>query len=43
MFSQIQASTNEEDENGKVQVALGPLTITPAGFTVPANAFGKKL
>jgi hypothetical protein len=43
MFSQIQASTNEEDENGKVQVALGPLTMTPAGFTVPANAFGKKL
>ena len=43
MFSQLKASSNEENENGKVQVALGPLTITPAGFTVPASAFGKKL
>ncbi len=33
MFSQLKASSNEENENGKVQVALGPLTITPAGFT----------
>jgi hypothetical protein len=43
MFSQIKASSNEENENGKVQIALGPLTITPAGFTVPASAYGKKL
>jgi hypothetical protein len=43
MYSQLTASANEENENGKVQVALGPLTITPSGFTVPANAFGKKL
>ncbi len=43
MFSQLKASSNEENENGKVQVALGPLTITPAGFTVPASAFGKKI
>ena len=25
-----------------VDVNFGPLTLTPAGFTVPANAFGKK-
>ena len=43
MFSQLKASANEENENGKVQIALGPLTVTPTGFTIPANAYGKKL
>jgi len=43
MFGQMKAGAKEEAENGKVQVALGPLTITPAGLTVPASAFGKKL
>lgn len=43
MFSQLKAAANEENENGKVQVALGPLTVTPAGFTVPSDAFGKKM
>jgi hypothetical protein len=41
-FSQMKAMAFEEAENNKVQIAVGPLTITPAGFTVPSNAFGKK-
>jgi len=41
-FSQMKAMAFEEAENNKVQIAVGPLTLTPAGFTVPANAFGKK-
>ena len=43
MFSQLKASANEENENGKVQIAIGPLTVTPTGFTLPAKASGKKL
>lgn len=43
MYSQLIASANEEDENGKTQIAIGPLTITPSGFTVPASGYGKKL
>jgi len=43
IFGQMKASAKEESENGKVQIALGPLTMTPAGVTVPASAFGKKL
>jgi hypothetical protein len=34
---------SEEAENGKVQIAVGPLTMTPAGLTVPSSAFGKKM
>jgi hypothetical protein len=41
-LGQMKAMAFEEAENNKVQIAVGPLTITPAGFTVPANAFGKK-
>ena len=42
-FSQMTGMANEEAENGKVQVAIGPLAITPAGFTIPRSTFGKKL
>jgi hypothetical protein len=42
MFSQMKASSAEEAENGKVQLAVPPLAITPAGLTVPQSAFGKK-
>lgn len=42
-FSQIKSMVNEESENGKVQIALPPLSITPAGLTVPQSAFGKKM
>lgn len=41
IFGQFKAQANENSENGKTQIALPPLTITPAGFTLPANAFGK--
>lgn len=42
-FSQMKAMAKEDSENGKVQVAIGALSITPAGLTVPASSFGKKL
>ena len=41
-FAQMKAMANEDAENGKVQIAIGPLSITPAGMTVPASAYGKK-
>jgi hypothetical protein len=42
-FGQMKAMAKEDGDNGKVQIALGPLTITPAGLTVPASAYGKKI
>lgn len=43
MFGQMKAMAKEEVENNKVQIAVGPLVVSPAGFTIPANAFGKKV
>jgi hypothetical protein len=43
IFSQLKAAANENAENGKLQVAIPPLTITPAGISLPSNAFGKSL
>lgn len=43
MLGQMKSMAKEEAENGKVQVAVGALSITPAGLTVPASAFGKKM
>jgi hypothetical protein len=43
MFSQIKGMSNELSENSKVQVAIPPLTMTPAGLTIPASSFGKSL
>jgi hypothetical protein len=42
-LAQMKAMANEEAENGKVQIAVGALSITPAGLTVPTSAFGKKM
>ena len=42
-FSQMKAQSNEMAENGKVQIAIPPLTITPAGLTIPASGFGKSI
>lgn len=42
-FAMMKAMANEDAENNKVQIAVGPLSITPAGLTVPASAYGKKL
>jgi hypothetical protein len=39
----MKSMANEEAENGKVQIAIPPLTITPAGVTIPLSAYGKKL
>ena len=39
----MKAMAKEDSDNNKVQLAIGPLTITPAGLTVPSSAFGKKL
>jgi len=43
MLGQMKSMASEEAENGKVQIAVGPLTMTPAGLTVPSSAFGKKM
>ena len=43
MLGQMKSMAKEEAENGKVQIAVGPLSITPAGLTVPSSAFGKKM
>lgn len=41
-FAQLKAVSEEDAENNSVQIALRPISITPAGLTVPATAFGKK-
>jgi hypothetical protein len=42
-FSQMKAMANEDDSNGKVEIAIGSLTTTPAGLTIPSKASGKKI
>lgn len=42
-FAQIKGMSKEDSENNKVQIAIGPLTMTPAGLTVPTSAYGKKM
>ena len=39
----LDGQEKEENQNGQVQVAAGPFSITPIGLTVPAVAYGKKL
>lgn len=42
-FAELSGMQKEENENGKVQVFVKPLTVTPAGLTLPAGyIFGKK-
>ena len=43
MFSAIKGSADEQAENGKVEIAIPPLTITPAGVTIPLKASGKSI
>jgi hypothetical protein len=44
VFSGMKGAQKEEDENGKVQVFIKPLTITPAGITIPSgDMYGKKM
>jgi hypothetical protein len=40
MYGQLKAAEKEKTENGKVQVAIKPTTVTPAGVTVPLSASG---
>ena len=37
----IDGNSKEIAENGKVAIGVGPLTITPAGITIPKDAYGK--
>jgi len=41
-FSQMKAMANEEAENGKVELAIPVLSITPGG-TIPDKGYGKKI
>ena len=41
MLGMIKGMNQEQSENGKTDVFIPPLTITPAGVTVPARGWGK--
>ena len=41
ILGQMKAMANENAENGKTQIFIPPLAITPAGVTSPATGFGK--
>lgn len=41
LFSQTKGVMFEQYENGKSQMRIPPLSITPAGVTTPSTAFGK--
>jgi hypothetical protein len=43
MKAMLDGQDKEESQNGQVQIAAGPFSITPIGLTVPAVAHGKKL
>jgi hypothetical protein len=41
MMGQIKGQSQEQDENGKVQIFMKPLTVTPAGTLPSADIYGK--
>jgi hypothetical protein len=41
ILSQIKGAKKEQDENGVTEVYIPPLTITPAGVTLPSKGVGK--
>jgi hypothetical protein len=43
MFSQIKGMNREEASNGKVVMAIDPISLTPAGLTNGITMYGKKL
>jgi hypothetical protein len=43
MIGMIKGMNLETTQNGKVNMFIPPLTITPAGLTVPAKAWGKQI
>ena len=42
MYSLLKAQAEEDNSSNKTQSFIPALTITPAGVTIPASAFGKK-
>lgn len=43
MLGMIKGQNQEVSENGKVNVFIPPIAITPAGVTIPTKAWGKQL
>jgi hypothetical protein len=43
MYAQINGYADELADNGKVQIGVNPLTVTPIGVTVPKSVYGKFL
>ena len=43
MMSLIKGMNQEQAENGKAEIFIPPLTITPAGITLPSKGYGKAL
>lgn len=41
LFGMVKGMNQEQSENGKSEIFIPPLTITPAGLTVPAKGWGK--
>jgi hypothetical protein len=41
ILSTIKGISKESAENGKTEVFIPPLTITPAGITLPSKGYGK--
>ena len=41
IFGQIKGQSQEQSENGKVQIFMKPLTVTPAGTLPSADIYGK--
>ena len=37
----IDGNSKEVAENSKIAIGVGPLTVTPAGITIPKDAYGK--
>jgi len=42
-LSQMKAMALEESENGKVEIAIGPLSVSPLFITIPDKGYGKKI
>lgn len=43
MMSLIKGMNQEQAENGKAEIFIPPLTMTPAGITLPSKGYGKAL
>lgn len=43
VLNMVKGMNQEQTENGKSEIFIPPLTITPAGLTVPAKGWGKSM